>query len=198
MGARAAPGDSSTDASASVDGGTRADGSNNSGSDSSPCPGAGYTGAVATFDLSAQPGNETSVAAGPSAMGIVVGALSRSPSLRPESSAGSINASNWPTAGDGGYYTFTVTPPSGCTLSLASLSIRVRASTDGPTEGDVATSTDGFATHVGALVNDATSSVTMSAIGQAAIEVRIYGFSAKSPSGTYRVENTVSLSGSLL
>ena len=109
-----------------------------------------FAGAIVTYDLSAEPGGEASAAAKSSAPGVTAGALTRSAGLTAVAGSGSINSSGWlfvesPLL----YYTLTVTAPAGCTLSLASLALDLKASSSGPAFGDVATSVDAFAAHRG-------------------------------------------------
>ena len=168
----------------------------------SGCIGSGYSGALVTFDLSAQAGNETSVAATTSAKGVTGGALSRSAALTAVSGSGSINASGWATMATADatkYFTFTVTPAAGCTVTLTSLALDVKASSTGPTKGDVATSADAFATHTApAFAGTATPSVTLSGVsGSSAVEIRVYGYGASSSAGTLRIQNTMTLSGKI-
>jgi hypothetical protein len=164
------------------------------------CVAHGFSGTLVTFDLSAQPGSEASAPSNPSPAGVTASALSRSTGLAAQSGGGSINSSGWPTSASADpnhYYSFTLTPAAGCTLTLSSLAIAVRASATGPSGGDVATSVDGFTAHTGALPATGSQTVTLSASGAGTIEVRIYGYGATSSAGTYRIDGTLTLSGSL-
>ena len=129
------------------------------------------------------------------------GALSRATALAAESGSGSINASGWPTtstANAADYFTFTVTPGAGCTVTLTTLAIDVKASSTGPATADVATSGDTFAKHTASFAGTSTPSVTLaSPSGTGPIEVRVYGYGASGASGTLRIENTLTLSGSV-
>jgi len=165
------------------------------------CPGHGTTGALVTFDLSAQSGSEASAPATTMVAGISVGSLTRSSALTAVSGAGSINSSGWgtgSTADPTRYDTFTVTPTAGCSISLTSLALDVKASSTGPTTGDVATSADAFATHTASFAGTSTPTVTLSvASATGAVEIRVYGYGATGSGGTFRIENTVTLSGSI-
>jgi hypothetical protein len=168
----------------------------------SGCVGHGTTGALVTFDLSAQSGSETSAAATTSATGVTAGAaLSRASGLTAVSGSGSINASGWPsgTSADAAdYFTVTVTPAAGCSVTLTSVGLDVKASSTGPTKGDVATSADAFATHTTSFAGTATPTVTLTGVSSTgAIEVRVYGYGASGTTGTFRIENTVTLDGSI-
>ena len=165
----------------------------------SACPAAGFSGAIAVFDLASEPGDETSASATSSAKSVKVGALSRGGALTPMSGSASINSSNWPSSADPTrFYTFTITPAAGCAVSLTSLALDVHASSSGPSTGDVATSIDNFAAHHGALSGTGTTSVSLAgASGSGAIEVRVYAHGASSSGGTFRLQNTLTLSGSI-
>jgi hypothetical protein len=196
------PGDAATviDASSALDAGSVID-ATPTGTDGSTCIAHGFSGALLTFDLAGQPGNEPSVPATSAAAGVSAGSLSRSTALIAAAGSASINASNWPATGradPGQYYAFTVTPSAGCALTLASLSIDVRASTTGPSAGDVATSVDGFAHHFGPFGGTTTANVAIPVVGGSGpIEVRIYGFGSSSTAGTMRLQNTLRVSGAL-
>jgi hypothetical protein len=165
------------------------------------CPGHGTTGTLVTFDLSAQSGSEASAPPNTMVAGISAGSVTRSSALTATSGAGSINSSGWgtgSTADPTRYYTFTVTPAAGCSVSLTSLALDVKASATGPTTGDVATSADSFATHSASFAGTSTPTVTLSVTSATgAIEIRIYGYGASSSGGTFRIQNTVTLSGAI-
>jgi hypothetical protein len=55
-----------------------------------------------------------------------------------------------------------------------------------------------FANHGTAFAGTATPKVTLSvSAATSAIEVRIYGYGASASGGTFRIQNTVSLGGSI-
>jgi hypothetical protein len=165
------------------------------------CSGHGTTGTLVTFDLSSQTGSEASAPPTTMVTGIAAGSLTRSSALTAVSGAGSINSSAWgtgATADPTRYYTFTVTPAAGCSVSLTSLALNVQASATGPTKGDVATSADTFATHSASFAGTSTPTVTLSVTSATgAIEIRVYGYGASGSGGTFRIQNTLSLSGSI-
>jgi hypothetical protein len=166
----------------------------------SGCPGHGTTGALVTYVLTSEPGSETSVPATTAVTGVTGGALTRSSVLTASSGAGSINSSGWGTGATFDatkYYTFEVTPAAGCSVSLTKLALDVTASSTGPTKGDVATSADAFGTHSASFTGTSTPAVTLSASGSGAIEVRVYGYGASGSGGTFRIQNTVTLSGTI-
>jgi hypothetical protein len=159
-----------------------------------------YTGALATFDFTNEPGNQASTAATSVATGVSAGALSRSTSLTATSGTSSINASNWTTSQSldpTRYYTFTITPDQGCAVDLTSLSITTAASKTGPASGSIATSDDKFGKTVPFTIGSAaTPSLTVSG-STGAIEVRVYGFGASSTAGTLRIATTLTVTGSV-
>jgi len=185
-----------------ADTGTASDAAPDTSSTDSGCPGHGTTGALVTFDLSSQSGSETSATATTSATGVSGGtALSRASTLTAASGSGSINASGWPTtatANASDYFTLTVTPTAGCAVTLTSLAVDVKASSTGPSKGDVATSADAFATHTASFAGTSTPTVPLTGVTSSSpIEVRVYGYGASGSSGTLRIENTLTLSGSI-
>jgi hypothetical protein len=191
---------SSTDAPRHDDAGLDASGS---GSGSSSCADA-TTGVLATWAFAGAAGNEANQPATSAAAGATAGAIARSSDLVAESGADSINSSGWPSAATlvttQGYYTVSLTPPTGCTVSLTSASITGRASGSGPASASVGTSADAFAqlSAITVSATDATSTPTLAVTGDAAaVEVRIFGYAATNSSGTFRLDGTLTLSGSL-
>jgi hypothetical protein len=166
--------------------------------DASSCPYA-FNGTLATYDFTGEPGNQASTAPSAVVSGLTAGSISRSSALVAVSGANSINSSGWSTGAldSTRYYTLTLTPPAGCVLDVASISLDTKTSGTGPASGDVATSADGFASD-SAFTPNAVTSVTLSVSGAtSAIEIRIYGYAATSAQGTMRIQNTMSVSGSL-
>ncbi len=159
-----------------------------------------FTGTLVTFDFTGATGSQTSTQPKSTAAGILGGPISRSSGLTATSGAGSINSSGWPTTTTldaTKYYTFTITPDPTCVLDLTSMSIDTKSSSTGPASAAVATSADNFAgdtTFAPSTVANVTLSVTGSS---AAVEVRVYGYHASSTSGTFRIENTLTISGAL-
>jgi hypothetical protein len=165
----------------------------------STCATAGFSGALVKFDLSSQPGSETSAAATSTATGVTATALSRSAGLTATTGSGSMNSSNWPSIVDATrYYHFSIAPPAGCTVALTTLAVDFSASGSGPTTADVATSMDNFAAHKGSMSASGSGSISLAGVGgTAVIEVRVYGYGASSAAGTFRIQNTLTLSGTL-
>jgi hypothetical protein len=159
-----------------------------------------FSGIVATWSFSGDAGSQTSTAAASRAQGFTAGDVRRASSLTATAGADSINSSNWSTAGSrdtSKYYTLTITPPSGCALDLASAAIDAKSSSTGPSKAVIATSVDSYAA-TQTVSTSAASTPSLTVTGQtAAVEVRIYGWSASGTAGTMRLQNTLTLTGSL-
>jgi hypothetical protein len=163
---------------------------------SNPCA---FTGALATYTFAGEAGNQAQTAATSKASGITAGPIKRAATLTATSGAASINASNWPTTAQVDptkFYTLTLTPPAGCMMSLTSIAIDVKSSGTGPATGALATSSDNFATFKPVSTGTpSTPAVAMTTTS--ALEVRVYGYSASSTSGTMRVQGTLTINGSM-
>jgi hypothetical protein len=157
-----------------------------------------FSGVLAKFDFTGEPGSQASTVATSSAPGITAGSLSRSGTITAASGSNSMNGSGWPTSALDGtrYYTFTLTPGS-CVLDITSVSIDTKASTTGPIDGAIATSDDGFAT-TSAFTPGSSTKVSLSVSGTSkAVEIRLYGYKASGSAGTMRIQNTMTVTGSL-
>jgi hypothetical protein len=159
-----------------------------------------FTGALATWSFTGESGSQAQTAATAMATGVTAGPVSRSSALTVASGVGSINSSNWPTAAaldSTKYYTFSVTPPTGCSMDLTKLSIDAKSSGTGPTMAVVATSNDSY----GATAAVSTTAASMPALtvtgATGAIEIRVFGFAASGTGGTMRIQNTLTVTGSL-
>jgi len=154
---------------------------------------------LASWDLTSQPGTETSAPATTTAPGVTGATLGRSVGLTPAAGTGSISSTNWPTSAQldtTKYYTLTMTPPSGCKISVTMMSIDALASGTGPANGSVATSADAFA-HTTTISTSAPSQPALIGMLPGMIEVRVYGFGASATTGTLRIQNTLSVTGTL-
>jgi hypothetical protein len=175
-------------------------GSDTGGADTGvTCSAHGTTGVLATFALGGQPGNE-STAPGSAVAGVSVRPLSRASAITPVMGSGSINGSNWSTAASADaarYYSLAVTPAPGCAVTLSQIAIDVRASSTGPASVDVATNADGFAAHSASVAGTGVTTVSLSATGSGPIEIRVYGYGASGSAGTLRIQNTMTVSGSI-
>ncbi len=160
------------------------------------------TGTIGTWDMSSASGAQASTA-GTSMPGATTGALTRSADLTAVAGAGSINSSGWPSSSSmsssSGYYTFSITPPSGCTVTITSASVETKASNSGAGKGAIATSADGFnnASSITVSTTDTTSTPSLSvSAATGSVELRVFGWDAGSTSGTMRIEGELTLTGS--
>ncbi len=193
--------DDGTQAPTFDDAGTTNNNNNNNTVDSGTTnTGCAFTGVLATFDFTGEPGNQTSTNATTTASGVTATAFTRSSGVTATSGLDSINSSNWPTATSidkTRYYTFTIKPSGSCALDLTSISVGSKSSSTGPANAAVATSADQFAATT-TFAPGATGSEKLSVSGATgAVEVRVYGYGASSTSGTFRVGTTLTISGSL-
>lgn len=159
-----------------------------------------FTGTLASWALAGQAGNQASTAAASTANGVTAGALTRSAGLTAVSGQDSINSSGWPTASTADttkYYSFSITPPSGCRLAISSLSIDLSRSGTGPALGAISTSDDNYTQKTSINTNAASTPSLVVGGGTTQLEIRVYGYMASSGTGTLRVESTLSLTGSL-
>ena len=158
------------------------------------------SGVLATWSFAGQSGSEASVPVSSTAQGVTAGDVTRAAALSSASGATSINASNWPQTGSVDstkYFSFTITPPNGCTMDLTALGADVKSSGTGPSAAVVATDDDNF-TATQPVSTTAPSSPTLSVSGAAGtVTIHISGYSATSTSGTMRVENTLTITGAL-
>jgi hypothetical protein len=159
-----------------------------------------FTGVLATYDFTGQPGNQASTPATSSQTNVTAGAVSRAAALTATAGVDSINSSGWGTTANVDttrYYTFSITPKGSCTLDVTSLSMTTQASGTGPTKGSVATSDDAFAAKT-SFTPGAAAQPSLSVNGATgAIEVRVYGFGASGAGGTMRITTTLTVSGAL-
>jgi len=158
-----------------------------------------FSGVLATWTLTGQPGSQTSTPSTSSAPGVSAGALTRAPGLTAAAGTNSINSTNWPAAqlDPTKFYTMMITPPAGCSISTSSLAIDVSSSGTGPTSAAVATSADSFA-HTTTVSTTAASMPALTVTAATGVlELRVYGFSASATTGTMRIQNTLSITGAL-
>jgi hypothetical protein len=157
-------------------------------------------GMLATWSFIGESGSQPMTAATNMAAGVTASAASRSSGLTVASGVGSINSSGWPTAAQldsTKYYTVSVTPPFGCVMDLSAVAIDSKSSTMGPTVAAVATSDNNFTQTTPVTVNTPGTSNLAVTGASGMVEVRVFGYSAMSASGTYRIENALTLSGAL-
>src|SRR5579862_8952094 len=90
---------------------------------SSSC-GTSYSGVIATWTFSGQPGSQATTPLGPTASGVTGVGISRSSALTAASGTDTMNASNWGMSAQTDttkYYALSIAPPSGCMLDLTSI-----------------------------------------------------------------------------
>jgi hypothetical protein len=158
-----------------------------------------FTGSLAKWDFTGQPGNQTSTPATMNAPGVTAGAISRATGLMPIMGSNSINSASWSTAATMDatkYYTFTLSPPAGCMAELTKVTINSSASGTGPTMVALGTSVDAYAATKPVTVG-AAFDVAVTASTSDPIELRIYGWAATGTGGTLRVQGTLSVDGEL-
>ena len=160
----------------------------------------GGGGELASWDLTGQPGTQTSSPAGMTLGGVTAQPLSRSAALMPSPGTNCISASNWPTgsqADPSSYYTLSLAVPSGCMLSLSSIQLDMMSSSTGPTSAVLSTSEDGFTQQV-PVSTTAPGQVSLSVTATSGmIEIRISGFAALASTGTMRIQNQLVVMGSV-
>jgi hypothetical protein len=164
---------------------------------SNPCA---FTGVLATWDFAGAAGSQLSTPVKTTGGNATAGPITRATGLTAVAGATSINSSGWPTAATldpAKYYTMTLTPPTGCTLSLTSASIDAKASGTGPAMVALGTSADAYA-QTTALTQNTVNTPALAVSGASSpVEVRIYGWAATAAAGTFRLQNTLTISGSV-
>lgn len=126
---------------------------------------------------------------------ITAGDIVRGSGITRTAGANSMNSFGWtldPSSPDlNDYYAFTLSVTGGNTFSLTSLQYGDQRSGTGPQDFVIRTSFDGFTTDVFSygLSSAGNESFTFdsSFSGLSAIEIRIYGYNATHPLGTYRL-----------
>jgi hypothetical protein len=161
--------------------------------------GCSFTGALASWDFTGQAGSEASVVAATMATGITAGPVTRASALTSSSGSGSINSNNWPSSGaidTTKYYSFSIAPPTGCSIKLIAIAIDAKASGTGPASAVLATSADAFAATV-PVSTSAASSPTITVTSATNLEIRLFGYSASATSGTMRIQTMLTVNGSI-
>jgi hypothetical protein len=77
------------------------------------------------------------------------------------------------------------------------LAIDAKSSNSGPTMAVVATSDDTFTQNASVSTTAASTPALAVANSSVAVELRVYGFHASSAAGTFRVQNTLTVTGAL-
>jgi hypothetical protein len=158
-----------------------------------------FTGTLATWSFTTEAGTQAMTAVATKANGITAGAVTRAATLTAVAGAGSINSSNWPltaTRDATKHYAFTLTPPAGCELAITGAMIDARASGTGPASAQIANNTDGY-TAAATVSTTTAGTVAFTAMASGMIELRVYGYAATAAGGTFRLQNTLSITGEL-
>ncbi len=167
--------------------------------DSSP----GSLGNYATSGLS---GTTAPTAVSPSnvAANVTFSNLSRGTGLTAVATTNAFNSSSWQTAstltiaGNTDYYEFTVTPNAGYQFSASELRVGLQRSGTGPSQAELRSSLDSYASTIGSAITVSasltTSTIDLSSISglqnqNSAVTFRIYGYSASNTAGTLRIQN---------
>ncbi|QIX62564.1 T9SS type A sorting domain-containing protein [Hymenobacter lutimineralis] len=146
-------------------------------------------GNEATYPADAQPANAT------------FSPISRGSGVTPSLGGGAFASTGWTTAATpdvNDYYTFSVTPASGATLNLTSVTLDERRSGTGITEWVMRSSLDNFASD---LVKVTVPDDSDTRVGKkidlpaaftgltSAVEFRFYGYKAEAEGGSWRLDN---------
>ena len=169
------------------------------GSGSGQCH-TGGGGELAVWDLTGQPGTQTSTPAASTLAGVTAQPLARSLGLMPSPASDSISSFNWPTGSQPdpqSYYTMSISAPSGCSLSVSSVMLDVLSSGTGPASADLTTSEDGFS-QVVPVSTTAPSPVSISVTAASGmLELRVHGYAAAATTGTMRIQNQLTIMGTV-
>lgn len=160
---------------------------------------------VATYTFTnADPGNQTAKAVTSKDANITASDITRGTGTTAVAATGSINASGWvsTTQDANDYYEFTLTPVAGYQLNLVATAISVRRSGSGPINYLVAYSVGGGSetpitsgTIAAATTTDVAINASLSISTTQPIRFRIYAWGASSSVGTFRLNNSLTVSG---
>jgi len=163
---------------------------------------------LVTYTFTGSAGSEPSFAPEAQPANANASSMSRGTGLTPTSAVGAFSSSGW-TLGSildvNDYYTFSVSPDFGFGLTLTQLILDERRSSTGIRGWSVRSSLDSFASDLATFsVNDdelirsgqTINLSTLPANLTSLVEFRIYGYSAESSGGTWRIDN-VKLEGTV-
>lgn len=179
--------------------------------DSNNAPGDGCSATcqietLAVFTFTGAAGDEVSLPADGAAPPPGISALpvmSRGAGVVVSAAANAFSATGWALAPPGGidltdYYTFTIAPATGFSMSMTALELDERRSGSGIRTWTVRSSLDGFTTDLQVFtVPDDTATRTNQRIvlpaaflnQTASVEFRIYGYDSEAAAGTWRIDN---------
>ncbi|MGN6104192.1 MAG: DUF4215 domain-containing protein, partial [Kofleriaceae bacterium] len=162
---------------------------------------------LATFTFTGNGGNEVTAAADGSspAPGLAsIPVIRRGSGLSATAASGAFGAGGWTTGttiDENDYFSFTVTPAAGFTVSLLKIKLDEKRSGTGIRNWLVRSSLDGYTTDLATFSvpdNDLTrtnQTITLPAAAfshlSTAVEFRIYGYAAEAAGGSWRVDNLV-------
>ena len=156
----------------------------------------------ANYDFAGSQGNQASNAITANPTGAIFSVFTRGNGITAASAQNSISSTGFVANGtlsdaitNNQYYTFSVTPSSGSTVSLTGFTFTPQRSGTGSTNLVIRSSRDGFTTDLAAtVVSNPGISVTLaptnSANLTAATEYRLYGFGGTATGGTLRIGTT--------
>lgn len=166
---------------------------------------------ITQWDFTGEPGNQASTVGSSLVVGLSVGDLTRGAGINVLSTANSMNSSSWTTSNtidSNDYYQFSLAPTVGHAMSLGSVAFAERRSSTGIRTFELRSSLDGFATAIPGtmigvpdddLVRDQSlllgTPFTNLTTG---VTFRLYGYSAESGGGTWRLQNHSTFAGLVL
>ena len=151
------------------------------------------------YDFTGAAGDQVSTAATMAVAGLTAADVFRGSGLTASAAVNSISSTGWSIGGLdlNDYYSFSVTPQAGWTMTLESITFGERRSLTGIRDWEIRSSLDGFSAALGSgNVPDDTSTRNQSVLlpGSFAnlgsgVEFRIYGFTAEAAGGTWRLSS---------
>ncbi len=157
---------------------------------------------IITYSFTGAAGNEANFSVDSQPADATAGDFGRGTGVNPSSAAGTFSANSWSTGGldVDDYFTFSLTPDPGFSISLTQMQLDERRSGTGIRDWSLRSSLDAFAADIGTAfsVPDNTSTRTDQTIDlsgglfddlTSAIEFRLYGYNAEAGSGTWRLDN---------
>jgi hypothetical protein len=162
--------------------------------------GCGFAGTLVTFDATPLVGSTAQLAPTSTGPGVTASPLKRT-GVGVVGASGGLNANGWPSAGLdlGKHFAFSIAPPAGCAVRVSKVSLAVSASNSGPQSAALATSADGYATPKPFAPSGVTVDVPLAAVGAASapLELHLYGYGALAATGTMRITDVLTVTGSL-
>lgn len=166
---------------------------------------------IAQWDFTGQPGNQVSTVGSSLVAGVSVGDLTRGSGISLSSTINSMNSFSWTTSSSidsNDYYLFSLAPTAGYEVSLASVAFAERRSPTGIRTFELRSSLDGFAAAIPGTITGVPdddlvrnqSLVLGTPFTNLTTEVtfRLYGYSAESGTGTWRLQNHSTFGGLVL